>query len=121
MTIIYNISQETDSTVNSTEWASVVSGNWNKARDDVDTYFVFIYFEYTIANKNQSVQVRVLADGVEQATDIYTPPFNNQFTSFSTIIIQSLGQGTHTLSVEARGTSTDTITIRRKRMVVMQR
>lgn len=62
-----------------------------------------------------------MSDSTEYSIDTYTPPVNNQFKSFSAMIFLSLGLGLHNITVQARGTSTDTVTVRRKRIVIMKR
>ena len=121
MTIITAKKNNTDFTINSTTWTEVISDTWTQNKDTTEEYIIFIYAEFTISDKNEDAQIRVMTDGVEEAISIYTPTVASQFTSFSTIIMQSAELGIHTIAIQGRGTNAaDTVTVRRKRMVVMK-
>ena len=62
-----------------------------------------------------------MQDAAEVCTDFFSPGISGQFKAFMFMTFIDAAQGTHTLSIDVRALSSDNITVRRLRMLVIKR
>jgi len=119
MTIMATFKADGDSVVSTTTWTSVGSKDFTLNYDN--SFVIFISAEYSTSNKNNIAGIRVLLDGVEKSFSHRSPAVADQFMTYTTILIEDMVSGLHNLTLEARTANASyPVTVRRKRMVVMQ-
>lgn len=117
MTVMFYVANEGEATTHSsTSWVEVASVSGVACEGE---YKVFYNCEYAGALVDEPVAARVLIDGVEMSFDAFNPFMENIYRTFGSFVMAVLGEGSHTVSLEARCLSaTQSVKVRRKRLLV---
>ena len=120
MTVIFYNSDESEEEISSTNWTQIASITDNISEDD-SKHMLWVNCEYAGINVGEIVGVRVLIDGIERAIDHFSPVLTGQFRTFSPFGMITFSAGLHIVTLEARCVnSSQTIKVRRKRLLVMK-
>jgi hypothetical protein len=116
--MIYEAVESADNNVGDT-WYEVVSKSGNLS---VGEHFIWIHAEYGGILTDQTAEIRVLVDAVERGYDHFIPDISARYRSYTFFgLLDVTVDGSHTVSVEIKGGSaTQTVSIRRRRLMVMK-
>lgn len=123
MTVISYHSEEGESEVQGDEWEDVAKVFVDVAESGSGEYIIWASCEYAGVSLNKIVAVRILIDDVEVAIDHFKSVLANQFRTFSTMGLKHWEkvEGFHWLKLQAKcADPTQTVKVRRKRLLVMK-
>lgn len=122
MTVIIYRSEEDESQIQNDEWQDVAKVTIDiAAGTGSGRYIIWANCEYAGKNLDEIVGVRLLLDGTEVAFDHFKPVLANQFRAFSSMGLKNLTDGFYYLTLQARCLDpTQTVKVRRKRLLVMK-
>lgn len=121
MTVIRYHSEEGESEIQNIEWQDVAQVAIDIAEAGSGDCIIWASCEYAGVNVDEIVGIRLLLDSTEVAFDHFKPVLANQFRAFSSMGLKNLTDGFYYLTLQARClNSTQTVKVRRKRLLVMK-
>lgn len=117
MTIIAVNQAEFVQTTTAITFVEILSKTFTLERDG-NNYRLLLSAEFTVNNKNDKAFLQITLDSVEIDIDCYKPDVANDPHKFATMILAQLDSGLHTLSINAKSTSGNTVSVRRVRLSV---
>ncbi len=121
MTVISYHSEESESQVQSDEWQDVAQVAIDVANAGPGDYIIQANCEYAGETVGEIVGIRLLLDSTEVNIDHFKPVLPNQFKTFSSMGLKNLTDGFYYLTLQAVCLNpTQTVKVRRKRLLVMK-
>lgn len=125
MTVMSYTSSETETDVVGTSWGDVASVTIDVADNLSDLpldHMIWITCEYSGINVDEGVAVRITIDGTEVGFDHFMPSVSGAYRTFTNLGLKHCDtELTYQLKIQARCMdATQTVTARRKRLLVMQ-